>query len=357
MSVDYVPFLKLKGNEIAALKALDPELKVGLVPFFDIAKRDEMSEDDFTSMVTKAARSALKNLDEFENFFLDNFDISDLLKVDGDDNYEFVVDAFSELPFIPVVGLDRSVRRNEIVFTNKKLGKIKSDSIAIRLHGDDFINFGLICDELIDLQAEGAGLFSHWVLIIDNRYCAQLDVPKRSSELIAFLGDSDKHIKFDEVIITGSSIPASISEILPVSAAITHARTELAIYGAVKGKIAQKNLKLGDYTVVSPLYSDANIPKEAMQNVITAKIGYSHGNVHYFARGASVKTHPRGPLQYNDIAKHIIGLNFYRGAPYSFGDQFLNEKAQFIGSNVTANSILKPMINLHISYMLKDYAS
>jgi hypothetical protein len=355
MNANYVPFLKFKGNEVAALKALDKELKVGLTPFFDIPKRDEMTEDDFASMVTKAAKSAAANLENIEAFFLDNFDIADELLIDGNDNYAFILEAFKDLPFIPVIGLDRTAHRNQLVFGGRAAGIIKMDTIGIRLHGDDFLNFELVRDELDDLIAPNKKLFNNWVLILDNRFCLYSDVKKRSADLTNFIIAISRVYSFERVILTGSSVPASISEILAVGADLNHHRVELDIYRSVRNGTKEFDINLGDYTVVSPLYSDANIPKEAMQNVITAKITYSYKDVHYFARGASIKTHPRGPLQYNDIAKHIISKAFYRGAPYSFGDQFLDEKANFIGNNVTANSILKPTINLHMAFMIKDF--
>lgn len=354
---NYVPFLKLKVNEVAALSVLEKDIKSVVMPFFDLPKKDAMTSVSFQDLVKKAATSIAKNLKGIEIFFIDNFDIDDSLLIGGRNNYGFVIKTFSNMAFIPVVGLDRSADRNNLVFEGKKDGLIKSDVVAIRLSVEDFESFELVRDDLDDLVKKGEGLFSEWILILDNRLCLNLDSEKRANIISNFLNDAKGAFDPDVVIVTGSSLPSSIREVVAVESEATHNRVELDIFRAIAKTVDGFDLWLGDYTIVSPLYSDLDIPPEAMQNVIAAKIIYSHNDVHYVARGGALKTHPRGRLQYNDIAKSIVSKPFYRGAPYSFGDNFLVEKANNVGSGVTPSSILKPTINTHISWMVKDFVA
>jgi hypothetical protein len=351
---NYIPFLKLKSNEIGALKELASDIKQdGIVPFFDLAKKEDMTSLSFQEMVNKSVISLSKNIKEIDRFFLDNFDIDDRIIVNNQNNYGFVIEAFSELNFIPVIGLDRAVGRNQLVFDHKKNGTIKSDAIAIRLVLEDFENFELVSEELEDLVNLGQELFNEWILILDNRVCLDIDVSKRIQVLVDFLVDSAEIFDFDRVIIAGSSLSPSIRDILEVGENITHDRIELNIYSGVTKELNQLNLYLGDYTIISPLYSDVNLPGNMMQNVMTAKIIYTHGRNHYIERGYGIKA--KGNSQYNEIARDLVTRNFYRGASYSFGDNFLHEKANYIGSNVTPSTILKPTINTHITYMIRDF--
>jgi hypothetical protein len=352
---NYTPFLKLKANEIGALNELDDDIKDDLIPFFDFPTKKGMTSTSFAAMVDKVAKSIVKNLPDFQTFYLDNFDIDDKIRVNKADNYLYVIGKFADLEFIPVVGLDREPNRNQMVFDAKRNGDIKSDSIAIRLQSDDFEDFELVRDEIEDLFTDGSELFSNWVLVLDNRVCLSTDVTERSKSLAKFLTDIEGEFSFSEIIISGSSIPASISEILPVESDLTHERKELTIYREVAKAVGHSNISLGDYTVVSPLYSDISIPPEAMRNVTAPKIVYSYKSVHYIARGGALASHARGNLQYNDIAKYLIGLPFFRGAPYSFGDRYLDEKGNFRGSQVTPSSILKPTINAHMTYMYRTF--
>ena len=133
-------------------------------------------------------------------------------------------------------------------------------------------------------------------------------------------------------------------------------RVELDIFDGVYDEIVDNfSVVLGDYGIVSPDYSDIGIPPEAMLNVLAPKILYTFDRQHYITRGGAISTHERGFLQYNDLAAEIIAKPFYRGADYSFGDNYIEEKSRSVGKIVMPGTIIKPTVNLHITYMLNDY--
>lgn len=353
---NYVPFLKFKVNEIGALSTLEPETQKRTYPFLDLPKKEGMTEITFNTMIEKAKASFSRHLKNFPAIFLDNFDIDDSIKIAGLENYSAVIDAFgSDSKFVPVIGLDRPQARNDIVFQAKSNGIISGQTIAIRLQPEDFQSFTVVEHDLLEFQRQGNGLFNHWTIVLDNRLCAAIDTAVRSAQINKFLADAAGKINIDAVIISGSSIPASISELTKVLTETHHPRKEIDIYRNVIKSKHNLSIFLGDYTVVSPLYSDINIPPEAMQNVIAAKIIYSYSDVHYIVRGGALKTHARQRLQYNDIAAKIVAQPFYRGMGYSAGDLYLYEKSKFMGAGITPGSILKPTINAHITYMLTDF--
>lgn len=351
----YVPFLKLKVNEVGALKTLTADIKSAISPFFDFPQKAEMTEDTFVVMVAKAVRKMSSNLSDYPVFFLDNYDIGDHIKVGGKDNYSHIIDAFAASNFIPVVGLDRAPGRNKLVLDQKRAGNISSDTIALRLQVEDFEDFDLVVDEISDLADEAGDLFENWILILDNRVCFGIGIGARIDSIVQFINQCCERFEFDEIVIAGSSIPASIKDVVSSTSAVTQERAEIAIYQGVLALLPDYSLTLGDYTIVSPLYSDLDIPPEAMRNVTAPKITYSYSGVHYIERGGSLKSHPRGSLQYNDIAGNVVGMPFFRGNAYSAGDKFIFEKANLIGSSVTPSSILNPTINAHITYMCRDF--
>lgn len=353
---NYIPFLKFKVNEIAALATLSPEVGSRTYPFLDFPKKDGMSEAAFGGMVAKAKVAFERHLKNFPAVFLDNFDIDDSIKTAGKENYSAIIETFGGYgAFVPVVGLDRPQARNDLVFQAKAKGLISSPTIAIRLQAEDFQSFAIVKDKLLEFQHRGAGLFSHWTVVLDNRLCTNVDAVVRGNQIKNFLGSAVGKFHMNTVIVAGSSIPASISELMKVLTETHHPRREIEIFRNVVAAAPHPSIFLGDYTVVSPLYSDVSIPAEAMQNVIAAKTIYSYGDVHYIVRGGSLKTHARQRLQYNDIAGKIVSQPFYRGSGYSAGDLYLHQKAQFQGAGVTPGSILKPTINSHITYMLTDF--
>jgi hypothetical protein len=351
---NYTPFLKLKVNEIGALKALDNSIKNRVSPFFDLPRKDVMTEESLLELINRSAASVSRNLNGYETFYVDNFDIDDSLRINGEDSYRAVIDAFGMSGFIPVTGIDRAPGRHQLIVDRKEAGEIKSDSIALRILPEDFEDFELVRDELVELVASVDGVFERWILVFDNRVCNGIDIAERAASIAQFLIEAIPLIEPEEIVITGSSIPSSIREVAAVQSETNLVRTELLLFRAIQVEVPDVALQLGDYTIVSPLYSDLDIPPEAMLNVMAPKITYSHGDEHFIIRGGALKTHPRGNLQYNDLAAVLVRKAFFRRRTYSEGDAFLDDKANCRGSNVTPSSILKPTINAHLTYMLKE---
>jgi len=351
----YTPFLKLKANEVGAFANLADEVSDDIVPFFDLPTKNGLTEVAFRTMVEKSARKIEKNLGSDRTFFLDNFDIPDAITVGGKPNYTYAAAAFSKLAFVPVVGLNRSAGHNQAVFHSREEGLVDSSRIAVRLVGDDFDDFCLVEDELSDLIGQALEVFEDCTLIIDCRVCLNANPGAEASRIHKFLTAAEAKFPFAEIIVTGSSLPASIGQVAKTAQESELNRVELQIFDALRSFGGMDHLGLGDYTVVSPLYSDVTLPPEMLLNITAPKVLYAHGVVHYIARGGALKAHARGNLQYNDMLSDLTKMPFYRGEHYSYGDAFIAEKAQMGGSMVTPGSVLKPTINAHITYMATDH--
>jgi hypothetical protein len=356
-ALSYSPFLKLKVNEIAALVALSVEVLEKITPFFDLPRKsDQMSEAVLRQMVTKAARKVEKNLGKEYSFYLDNFDLSDDWTIDGEVSYSFVIDAFRETMFIPVLGVDRHTDHAGSIWKAKSDGLIKSSTLAIRLLEEDFLSFALVQAELADLSfAAGEAGFSDLDLILDCRLCRNHNSAELSKLVGEFIQEARGHHDFRRVVVTGSSIPASIADVIKVLQQSEISRVELQVVSRLLAA-GVEDIVLGDYTIVSPLYSEVSMPPEMLLNITAPKVMYSYVGVHYIQRGGALRTHARGNFQYNDIASALVGLPFFRGRAYSYGDEFIDDRAKGVaGKMVTPGSILKPTINAHITYMASDH--
>jgi len=339
-----------------SIKALDDDIKAQITPFFDYARKDGMTEDSFKKGVLRLERSVSKNLKDISAFYLDNYDINTQMKVDGEDNYKFLMEAFISHNFIPVVGLDRNDTHIKAITNLKNSGELISDTLAIRLNPEDFESFTVTDIDIEDELSEVLDEFEDVDLLLDCRVCTNLDASNTGKKIATFVNQFSKKYQTRRVVIAGSSITPSIGDMLNVKQYGLFVRNELHIFEeAKKGIDAKLNLYLGDFGIVSPNYSDVTIPGYVLPNVMTPKIIYSFDGKHYVIRGGALKTDPRGNLQYNDFSKIIVKEPFYRGKGFSFGDGFLEEKSRGVGNSVTPGSILKPTINAHIAYMYKNY--
>ncbi|MDD2791402.1 MAG: hypothetical protein PHU40_12165 [Sulfurimonas sp.] len=350
---NYTPFLKLKTNEVTALSEVDKSLQSELTPFFDFPRDNEdMSEEKFIIKAGKAKKSVAKHLKNIPSFYLDNFDIDSSLTIDGDSNYKYLLELFSNLPIIPVVGIDRNDAHINSVIDAKETGVLNSNQIAVRFTPEDFEDFELVADDIEDMLDEVIGMFEKVDIIFDCRVCIEEDTNAISSNIIVFVTNFIEEYKINKIIVTGSSIPSSIGDVADKKDETEIQRKESNIHS----KVAEHfEIFFGDYTIVSPYYADINIPGSIMPNIMIPKTIYSYDTKHFIIRGGSIKKHPRSYNQFNDQAQIIIRKPFYRGISYSFGDKFIEEKSRNIGKNVMPGTILKPTINAHITYMLKNY--
>lgn len=349
----YVPFLKLKGNEVSAYVVLDDAVKQNIRPFFDLPTKKDIDEEQLRTLIKKSAKKLKKYLNDKE-YYLDNIDIPDAIDIDLDASYKFVLSEFADQVFIPVVGVDRDPLRNNTVFDAKKMGAIKSNELAIRVLPDEFYSFDAIESELIDLKNQGAGLFDKFTLIVDARLLAAGEGAKTAKMASDFINKAQKKIGFDLCIFTGSSIPASISELVKTEAKATIVREELIAIEELRNSTGAPII-FGDYTIVSPYYSDLLMPAYMLLNVTAPRYIYSFDNMHYIIRGGGLKTHHRGYLQYNDLAHHLTSEKFYRGVGYSAGDKWLSNNINAGAKKTTPGTALVPTINSHITFMCSSH--
>lgn len=354
----YTPFLKFKANEMGALKLLKKGELEAITPFFDLATKNEITAKDIENTIVKGIRKYEINFSGCNRFYLDDHDLDDSLRINGDIIYQFIVDNYSTLPYIPVVGLDRSADRVNVLLDSQ----ITSDVLALRLKSDDFLSY-TICEgeiaDLMELLVENENTsFSKVHLIIDCRVCREADIAVTSTQISNFITEISADYDFEKIIITGSSISSKYVDNVEANKRNTIERVECFIYNAVEKALALSKapLEFGDYTVITPEYSDVDIPVTALRKVMTPKVVYSYDRVQYFLRGGAIDSHPDGARQYDTLCNELVNLPFFRGEKYSEGDKYISMKAQHKGNNAQPGVMNKHLINAHMTFMLKDYA-
>jgi len=346
--ITYIPFLKFKTGEVNAIGALDADVRAAICPFFDLPKKEGLTADEFKGMVAKADRALGKHMPDLAEFYFDTHDISDALFIDGIQNYRYLLEYLSEWPVIPVVGLDRDPSRIDAVKELKGEGKIASAHLALRLSFEDFESYGAVEDEIAAL-APIFELFEDLDLVFDCRICDGADPGKASKAIVKFSKQFCAEYQVRRVVVTGSSIPSSISTLLKVRTDLVIDRMELAIFQRVSPDHDHTALVFGDYATVSPDYADVSLPPEMLQTMMTPRFIYTMKGRHFIIRGGRIK----GDYgQYFGMAKTLCGKSFFRGKGFSPGDTYLEEKGRGLGSYCTPAAVIKPTVNAHITYMV-----
>lgn len=349
--IKYVPFLKSKSNEINAISSLSSSVRASICPFFDFHKKiGGYSAQEFIDSVAKTLKSFRKHLVGIDEFYFDNYDIDENIVVQGEHNYLFLLKNLTSLPVIPVVAIDRSEKHIEAVVDLKEKETIKSNCVAFRITPEDFEDFAAVADEIDEILSKILAQFESVDLIFDCRMCRNLNPKVLGQQILDFSATFCSSYPTRRVIVTGSSIPASIGDLLRVNHELILDRTEISIFRYVQPlHNHHQNLLFGDYATVSPNYSDSDIPPEMLQNVMTAKFTYSFSDKHYFIRGAGLKTN--GRRQYFQMAHALCQKNFFRGENFSSGDEYLAQKSRAEGGNCGPNTVIKPAIVSHITFI------
>lgn len=353
MRIEYVPFLKSKEHEVHAIAELDADVLAKVAPFFDFPRKQNggYTPDTLAKAITRLVKKFTTHLSGVREFYFDTYDLDDDIEIDGIHLYRHLLDQFAGLPLIPVVSIDRTDGHLRSVVDAIKDKVVSSEVVAFRVTAEDFQSYDVVSDDLEDLLEPVFSSFKNVDLVFDCRICTGMDVETVSKQIDHFAKRFLSNYPVRRVVLAGSSIPASVADVLSSNSEEYVNRGEVEIYEAVSS-LGAANYVFGDYTIISPDYSDANIPPEQMQGRITAKLIYSLDGQHYFIRGGSLKT--KGREQYYDLAAALCSKDFYRGPDYSGGDAYFFKKSNREAPLCWVNTVIRPSIDAHITYAVNE---
>ncbi len=347
--ISYIPFLKAKSGELTAMGELAPKVKQAICPFFDFPRKKESYDSEtYAALVQKIAKSLKKHWGSHGEFYFDDLDINHQnLTVKNEHQYAYALKALQELRVIPVVALNLT-KHNAAVAQLKRDNEIASSTVAFRAEEGDFEDFDANEDQIDYDLANAFNQFETIDLILDCRLCTGMDVSETGQKIAAFAKKFCAVYSVRRVIVTGSSLPPKIGDVLSVDSTEVVTRRELAIISKVRD-LSDVELVAGDYATVSPFYSDAALDPKMMQNVMTPRLIYPFRESFYITRGVSMKS--GGYEQYVGLTLELCGQDFFR-AGYSTGEDYFYEKSQRIGKNAMNGTVVKPSVVAHITYMV-----
>lgn len=324
----YIPFLKFKQNEIQALGKIDSHTTSRIRPFFDIPRTSKNQSD---VEIKKRINLGIKHLSklitekgDFE-FYIDNFDLDDDIELDGVSQYRNILGRFIEFNAIPVLALDRHIDHNSAAFDY--LETIGGNA-AVRLQLEDIESYSITQCKLIPLWQKFTQIGVDGIhLIIDFRYINNENIDAPAAQLIKFIKKFIAEFSVEKIIITGSTIPAIIGNLIPTDASINVYRREFILWKLVLANLNINKVLFGDYGVVSPDYADIDLDPRLFRRISTPKAFYPYDHMLFAVRGTSFQAHPAGNGQYFLIASSIEQQSFFRKGLYSYGDRYIFERS------------------------------
>ncbi|ELL0577522.1 beta family protein [Vibrio cholerae] len=317
--MNYFLFLKSKQGDFNSTRHIE---KLGVVPVFDFIS-GEKTVNKIESKQDKFIENIKKHHTEDFLFYVDHYDMDPSIRygagVHPYSKYQNLLSSGYNIGL--VTGLDRdSDYMNEVI---SHLKSYKNVPVAIRLTFEDIVAPRLVMPALKNLYMSLVTYTSKVDLFIDCRVFED-DIDRYFEKINRFVEEFEKLSIDCLIVVTGSSIPEKINDVVKTGSQVYIRREENDLWDRIKTiKTDYSSLVYGDYGVVSPdfeeLDTDGPIP-------IVPKITYTYLDKYYLTRGYKTNTHKDGFGQYKTLAKKVMNLKNYRTS-YSYGEEYIEKIA------------------------------
>jgi hypothetical protein len=352
----YVPILKGKEGEYAALESLSPTIRGNLLPLIEIppipwdfaAKCPAKSLDDHTSGIPDRLRRACGNIP----FYLDLpwFGQHEYL-ADGTTALEAILARGTEIGFhaIPVI-----YRASSAAYISAaKAHSISTGSgICIRLLIEDFEDDVAIDDEVDRLLNAASPADGEVDLILDLE---DLGASPGTASLVArsIFSMVPQKDRWRKITVAAASFPEDLSD---VSAAtiVNLPRLEWDLWKSLQkrpGLLPRRDLLFGDYAMAHPVSK----PLDPRTMRMSANIRYTTENDWLIIKGRNVRQY--GFDQYFELCRLLVNRPEYSGRDFSWGDSYIAACAASTQGPGNATTWRKVGVNHHITLVTRGLAN
>ncbi|OGA44749.1 MAG: hypothetical protein A3F74_19855 [Betaproteobacteria bacterium RIFCSPLOWO2_12_FULL_62_58] len=220
---------------------------------------------------------------------------------------------------IPTIPLDRTGPYREAFL---KVASVASSGMAVRLYADDLELPSETIAKLRKLGLEARRANSEIDLIINVQRIKLDQLNLLRSKILDFLAALAAEAPYRSITLVGTSVPESLSEVVPENEEREVPRLELRLWREVCAAYGRL-IGLGDYLIVRPEYDDR---KGGFDN-INAKIFYTTDKSTYIVRGKSRKKEKLED-QYPNLTQRLTRSGVFQDAEFSWGDARIAEYAQ-----------------------------
>lgn len=338
----YMPIVKGKANDIKALSRLSADARTLIKPLVELTPvPDDCSIDEH---VISFVQKIVKHVPQgklFADFYglLPGATISTGLSA--------TIAGFRLLrkfdrPVTPTFGLDRD---NAVWPLLKKEVAQFAKGFCFRIDFDDLDDqTEQTWQEIIERSAQLELEPAKTDLLIDLRHLGNKSTKELKDLVIEFLSYKPQGTAYRSIILAGSSALKHVGEI-PKDGIGDVLRRELRLWIELLSDAGEAtHLTFGDYGVIHPDFSDQGPNQNA-----NAKIRYTIAGKIIIFRGHKL-FNPSDFPQYHVLAERVRSSAGFRGRNFSFGDQYIDDCADFnSGPGNLGNWVLADM-NHHVQY-------
>jgi hypothetical protein len=349
MSIAYVPILKAKEGEYAALGALDLHVRLQVTPLLEIPSvpYDYLNERPLRTVeehVRGIAHRIRSSWGEDRPVYID---------YSAHSEEEVLTDGTHAFANILAEAIAAKVQAIPVIYTSSSADAIQAVSsyaqksglgVCIRLVISDF-------DEEVDLE-ERIGKMIEDIALSDGDVDIILDLKELQSDvqrgillLRAMLAALPRPAEWRRVIVAASSFPEDLRDV-EASSVVTLPRREWDLWNALQRRperLPRRDIVFSDYGIAHPSLKDVDPRLMTM----SASIRYTGRNEWVIVKGRGVRQ--SGFEQYHALCQRLVQHPAYEGASFSWGDRYIAETAVRTTGPGNATTWRKVGTNHHIT--------
>jgi len=353
----YVPILKGKEGEFAALEELKADVRRRLMPLIEIpaVPYDYVNERPAKTLQEHVSGIAkrLKRCWPDNPLYLDLpwFGADERLE-DGSVAMECVLadSKSNQLQVVPVVSRQSS---SAYLTAVSRHHTEEGPAACLRLTVQDF-------EEDVDLIVEVEKLLARLDLPDPSAMDLMLDLEDLGTDdgkavLIArsLFSMIPRKDDWKRIILVAASFPEDLSDV-EASDITRLSRREWTLWSTLQKRpsaLPRRDMIFGDYAIAHP------IPKELDPRVMlmSANIRYTAARNWLIVKGRNVRQY--GFEQYFELCRELVQLPEYSGRPFSWGDQYISDCADGMVGPGNATTWRKVGTNHHLTLVAKQLAN
>ena len=338
-----------------AVKHLSKSIRLHVMPVLDVAapsKSADMAAG--RQYVERNIARSEKSVTGFPAVFIDSSELDPTFRLSGE--VHPLIGAAAAIAKaggnpIPVTGLHRDSAHKAAAVSIKR--SQKQGHLCIRLDATD-VSTATLTSKRIQSLLDAESIESPLVYLLLDLQCLyrqELEpVVKQISRLLKLL---ETQI-WSGIIVGGYGIPDQLSTAISTKDQGYLPRIEQDIFHQIAPLEIETPKWFADYTVLPP--SVVELDWRLIRKVMSPKALYALEDSWFVVRGGAFSSHPDEYEQYYSIAEEIVALEEYSGVDYSYGDKYIWDRSNRIGTPGSPGSWITVCVNHHLTFTAHAHA-
>jgi hypothetical protein len=345
----YSPMLRNRQSEMLALKHLHNSVRPHVMPVIDIAAPTKTLDlAQALNYVERNIGRTEKVIAGFPAVFVDSSELEPGFRLPGG-VHPLARAAASVLDAgvrpITVTGLhrDEEHRAQALSIANAQA----LPSLCVRLDATDVSTATLTYKRLRDLLNAASLAPKDIYILLDLQCLFGHNKETVTMQVLRFIKLLESET-WAGILVGGYGFPDQLSSACATNGQAYLRRVEQDVFRAAAAVEMATPRWFTDYTVLSP--SIVELDWRLISKVMAPKALYALADVWFVVRGGAFSRHPDGYEQYFSMADEIVALDEFCGADFSYGDHYISDRHNRVGSPGSPGSWITACVNHHVSF-------